>query len=303
MEKTRRKQLNRSHSLFAIANGIGLAMLGYVALGALLAFVWEGWAASRSEAVQAAVALGRYALSLVVPFGLAGWALRRSLPPVERQPAVRQRGFVAAAFGAGVGAACLGNLLAWLMQLTAAREGMTFAANEVALPADPLARLVSFVGYSLVAALVEEVVFRGVVLRMLRPWGDVWAVWCSAALFALCHASPLQFLPALLCGGVLAIFAVETNGIGLSVTVHTCYNALALVMNHLLGGGDSALPMVVIWVALTIVGGAALPRLLAVWNRCRICWEGKRRDFYTAPFMLLATAFMVVRMLRSVLVG
>ncbi len=303
MERTARQQQNKGGSLFALANGIGLAMLGYVGLGTLLGFVWEGWAAHHSETVQAAVALGRYALSLVLPFGLMGWLLRGQIMPVQRQPAVRQKGFVAAAFAAGFGAACLGNLLAWLMQLTAAREGFAFAVAEVALPAAPAARAVTFVGYSLLAALVEEVVFRGVVLRMLRPWGDVWAVWCSAVLFALCHASPLQFFPALLTGGLLAVLTVESGGIGLGVAVHTGYNALALLLNHLLGQLDTPWPMLAIWVVCGAAGAAALPRLLAVWQQCRIRWGGRRKDFYTAPLMMLAAAFMAVRILGGVLVA
>ena len=275
-------------------------MLGYVGLSALLSFVWEGWAAGRSEAVQAAVSLGRYAVSLLVPFALAGWALRDRIPPVGHQRPVRRSGFTAAAFAAGFGTACLGNLLAWLMQLTAAREGVELTAAAAVQSGDPAARAITFVGYSLLAALVEEVVFRGVVLRMLRPWGDLWAVWCSAVLFALCHASPLQFLPALLTGALLGILTVITDGIGLSVAVHSCYNALALLLNGLLEG-QQMWPVLAVWGLLMAAGLAAAPRLFSAWNNCRICREEKTKDFYVAPFMLLAAAFMVVRIFSGVI--
>ena len=300
MKGTAGRHSNRSEQLFVLSNGIGVAMLGYIALSALLTFVWEGWAANRTEAVQAAVSLGRYAFSLLVPFALVGWALRDRIPPVDHQKPVRNKRFVVAAFAAGFGTAGFGNLLAWLMQLTAAKEGVELTTAAAIESGDPLAWIITFVGYSLLAALVEEVVFRGVVLRMLRPWGDLWAVWCSAALFALCHASPLQFLPALLTGALLGIFTVITDGIGLAVAVHTCYNALALLLNGLLEGQERVWPVLVIWGILMAAGLAAVPQLLSAWNRCRIRWDERTKDFYVAPFMLLAAAFMSMRILSGV---
>ena len=300
MKGTVRQQQNRSDQLFVLSNGIGLAMLGYVGLGALLSFVWEGWASGRGEALQAAVSMGRYAISLLVPFALVGWALRDRIPPVSHQRPVKVRLFAPAAFAAGFGTACFGNLLAWLMQLTAAREGVVLPAAAAVDAADPAAWLITFVGYSLLAALVEEIVFRGVVLRMLRPWGDLWAVWCSAALFALCHASPLQFLPALLTGALLGFLAVMTDGIGLGVAVHCCYNAFALLLNGLLKG-QQTWPVLVIWGLMMAAGVAAIPRLWAVWNNCRIGQNRKTKDFYTAPVMMMAVAFMLMRIAAGVI--
>lgn len=292
---------NSADSLFRLANGIGLAMLGYITLSGILSFVWDGWAANRGELVQTAVSLARYAVSLLLPFALAGWALREEIRPLPHPNLVKDRWFLPSALAAGFGVACLGNLLAWLMQLTAAREGveMMRAAVNTDLGWPTLA--ITFVGYSLLAALVEEVVFRGVVLRMLRPWGDLWAVWCSAVLFALCHASPLQFLPALLTGALLGAFVVITGGIGLSVVVHTCYNALAMTLNYLLEGRSSVLPVLVIWAVLILVGAAALLRLYGSWIRARLTPPRPRKDFYCAPVLLAAAAFMLVRILYGII--
>ncbi|MBR5558937.1 MAG: CPBP family intramembrane metalloprotease [Oscillospiraceae bacterium] len=300
MKGTARQQPNRFGGLFALSNGIGLAMLGYVGLSALLTFVVDGWAADRGELVQAVAALARYALSLLVPFAFVGWMMRDEIQPVPHQPKIRDKSFWAAALAAGLGMACLGNFLAWLMQLTAAREGVELAHAAAITGESPVTRMVIFVGYSLLAALVEEIVFRGVVLRMLRPWGDVWAIWCSAALFALCHASPLQTLPALLTGGLLGILTVMTGGIGLSVVVHTCYNAMALVLNALLEENQSALPVLIIWGVMMVVGLLAAPRLVTRWNNCRIIWGRSRKDFYIAPLMMLAAAFMAVRIVAGI---
>jgi len=294
---------NSADSLFRLSNGIGLAMLGYIALGSLLSFVWDGWAAGRGELVQAAVSLARYAVSLLLPFALAGWALKEEIRPLPHPNLVKDRWFVPSALAAGFGVACLGNLLAWLMEITAAREGVEMVRAAVDTSLGWPALVVTFVGYSLLAALVEEIVFRGVVLRMLRPWGDLWAVWCSAVLFALCHASPLQFLPALLTGALLGALAVVTGGIGVSVVVHTCYNALAMALNYLLEGQPTVVPVLVIWAVLILIGAIALVRLYGSWIRARLVPPRPRRDFYSAPVMLVAAAFMLVRILYGFLKG
>lgn len=294
---------NSADSLFRLANGIGLAMLGYIALGSILSFVWDGWAADRGELVQTAVALARYAVSLLVPFALACWALREEIRPLPHPNLVKDKWFVPSALAAGLGVACVGNLLAWLMQMTAAREGLEMARAAVNTDLGWPALAITFVGYSLLAALVEEIVFRGVVLRMLRPWGDLWAVWCSAVLFALCHASPLQFIPALLTGALLGALVVITGGIRLSILVHTCYNALAMVLNYLLEGQPTVLPVLVIWAVLILVGAMALVRLYGSWIRARLTPPKTRRDFYCAPVMLAAAAFMLVRILHGILRG
>ena len=294
---------NSAESLFRLANGLGLAMLGYIALGSLLSFVWEGWAAGRGEVVQTAVALARYAVSLLVPFALAGWALREEVFPLPHANPIKDKWFVPAALAAGFGVACAGNLLAWLMQMTAAREGVELVRAAVDTSLSAKALVVTFVGYSLLAALVEEIVFRGVMLRMLRPWGDLWAVWCSAVLFALCHASPLQFIPALLTGALLGALAVVTGGIGLSVLVHTCYNALAMVLNYLLEGQATVLPVLIIWAVMIVVGAVALLRLYGSWIRARVIRPHSRKDFYRAPVMLAAAGFMLLRILHGVVKG
>jgi uncharacterized protein len=80
------------------------------------------------------------------------------------------------------------------------------------------------------APVVEELFFRGLVLRSLqRRFGDKWAVAGSAVVFGLAHFEPLQ-LPALVALGiVLGVMAVSTKRLGPSIFTHAGFNLVTMV--------------------------------------------------------------------------
>lgn len=94
-----------------------------------------------------------------------------------------------------------------------------------------------------VAPLVEEVYFRGILLRWLRKW--VWlplAILISAAIFAVAHGRFVThgglagvFVTAALAvpGIVLALFAVRTKSLWPGVIVHATYNGLLLSLSYI----------------------------------------------------------------------
>jgi membrane protease YdiL (CAAX protease family) len=98
-------------------------------------------------------------------------------------------------------------------------------------------------GYALIAVLtvvgaplVEEIFFRGLVLRSLarltrrlgRRTGPVVAVVVTGLLFGLVHGEPLQFAGLAVFGMLLAAVAWRTGRIGMGVVAHASFNALAL---------------------------------------------------------------------------
>ena len=84
------------------------------------------------------------------------------------------------------------------------------------------------------APIVEELFFRGLVLRSLqRRFGDAWSVIASAGVFGLAHLSTsgaaLQ-LPALVALGlILAVLALRTGRLGPGIFAHGAFNAVTVV--------------------------------------------------------------------------
>jgi len=84
---------------------------------------------------------------------------------------------------------------------------------------------------SIVGPLLEEYLFRGVLLRgLLRNYSPWVAIWQSALLFGVFHMNPSQSLSAMLLGLLLGWLYYRTQSLALCVSLHALNNALAFFM-------------------------------------------------------------------------
>jgi len=82
------------------------------------------------------------------------------------------------------------------------------------------------VGVVLVAPVVEELFFRGLLLGTLRErWGTLAAVIGSSLFFGATHFQPLQFAGLTAAGLVFAAAVVKTGRLGTAIAVHVGFNA------------------------------------------------------------------------------
>jgi membrane protease YdiL (CAAX protease family) len=80
------------------------------------------------------------------------------------------------------------------------------------------------------APLVEELFFRGLLLRSLSKWfGPVVGVTGSGLLFGLAHFEPVQLAGLAVFGVVLAIVACKLGRLGPTIAAHISFNAAAVV--------------------------------------------------------------------------
>lgn len=93
----------------------------------------------------------------------------------------------------------------------------------------------------LFAPLIEEIVFRGVLLRALRRRGKTVAIVASAIIFAAVHLADLRtdrffaavavaIPPLLILGAVLAWITLRTGRIGPAIFLHSGWNLLAVLV-------------------------------------------------------------------------
>ena len=82
------------------------------------------------------------------------------------------------------------------------------------------------VGVVLVAPVVEELFFRGLLLGTVRErWGTFAAVIGSSVFFGATHFQPLQFAGLTAAGLVFAAAVVKTGRLGSAIAVHVGFNA------------------------------------------------------------------------------
>lgn len=107
-----------------------------------------------------------------------------------------------------------------------------------------------YVVVGLLAPLVEEVVFRGAILRALLKWNqNRWlCIAISAALFGLSHFNPAQMPHAFLAGLLLGWMYYRTGSIVPGIVVHWVNNSVAYAMYNVsmaaYGTGDPTMAQV-----------------------------------------------------------
>ncbi len=103
----------------------------------------------------------------------------------------------------------------------------------------------------IVAPIVEELVFRKVLLDRLRKYGDLVAVLVSGLCFGLYHGNIAQFLYASALGFIFAYVVIRTGRIRYSIALHICINILGTgIMPQIVKTGMAATMIV----GFTVIG-------------------------------------------------
>ncbi len=116
-----------------------------------------------------------------------------------------------------------------------------------------------FVGAVVIAPIAEELLFRGLLLRLFEGYGERFAILLSAVLFALAHGNLFQMPYALVAGVLLGYTATLAGGLFFPLAFHFLYNLLAFF-----GGKISPLLL------FSLLGGAALVTLFLLWKKRRL---------------------------------
>lgn len=128
--------------------------------------------------------------------------------------------------------------------LVAAAIGYTVSRRVLRLSPPGEAGLVSgfdlrfwlVTGVALASALLEEWVFRGVLLDRLAPVPAAGAAAASAVVFALYHLSAFQLLPTFLLGVVLAVAVQRAGSLWPAIVAHASFNVAGLLLTTLATG-------------------------------------------------------------------
>ena len=129
------------------------------------------------------------------------------------------------------------------MQLPAALSGVQDWMQQMETNADHLSQVLittkststlvfNLIVVSLLPAIGEELIFRGVLLKILTRWsGKMHAgVWISAIVFSALHLQFYGFLPRLVMGVMLGYLAVWSGSLIPSMLVHFLNNSFAILL-------------------------------------------------------------------------
>ena len=112
--------------------------------------------------------------------------------------------------------------------------------------------------------IVEELVFRKVLLDRLRNYGDVIAILVSGLCFGFYHGNIAQFLYATVLGFIFAYVVIRTEDIRYSILLHICINMLGSVILPQVVNMGTIATMCIGFAVMALIGLAIIFFILAV---------------------------------------
>ena len=172
-----------------------------------------------------------YVLSLFLPALIVSFSFKKRFCPFGPAKSVP---FAVAFFGvlAAVGLCMLSNILNSYLLYYFSEMGLNVPEAPQTMVETPTSLALNLFTIAVLPALLEEMIYRGYILRVLRPYGNLMAVMVSSLLFSLMHGNLRQIPFAFMVGLVLGFLYVSTNNIWLPIAVHLANNAISVLMEY-----------------------------------------------------------------------
>lgn len=127
----------------------------------------------------------------------------------------------------------------------------------------------SLIFAGILSPIIEEMMFRGVMLNKLRRYGDKVAIITTAILFGLFHANFSQFFYAVALGMIFAYVALKTGTIKYSIILHIVVNIMGgVILPAAIGDGSNIVAVGCVGLALLAIVIVGL--VLLIKNRKNI---------------------------------
>ena len=172
--------------------------------------------------------------AICVPFLLAGKHFAKSTE-FDIIPAgkANKTSLALLAVPAGAGLCLIVSYVTAYLSMIPEMFGFQFSMPDMTPPASGYELFVYLLRLTLIAGVVEETCFRGVILQPLRKYGNWFAILMSAIIFGLIHCNLIQAPFALLAGGVIGYFTVVTESLWVGIAIHIINNGISALIGQL----------------------------------------------------------------------
>ncbi len=141
--------------------------------------------------------------------------------------------------------------------------------------------------YIVISPLLEEYVFRGVLLNCLSKYGRYFALIMTSVLYALAHGSIREMLPGLLMGYLLGKMALNYGSIWPSVICHILANGLMCLL--------TMIPQNVSFISMIVLGVLIIASIVLIVTRhyeLKLVENSKANE--QVSLMFLSNVFVII---------
>lgn len=176
-------------------------------------------------------------ISTYIPKLLAFWVLYKKYRPLKRLDTQYENKsyypliFIPAMFAFAMWGSNITTCINYILQLLFG-AGEIQNVMEAIAPSSFSAGVVTLIFTAFVAPIFEEIIYRHLLLRSLKPIGDTPAIIISALVFGLAHGNFDQFAYAFLSGIIFGLMAVRYDTIIPGMVLHLINNFFVTVITY-----------------------------------------------------------------------
>lgn len=298
-----------------------------VGLSPLLASLLSALEISSAEALYAASLLYSALFCQILPSVMAALMLKYSFKNLcggFKAPKQSKKAF--ANFPAMYGAGMTVNLITMaVMSLILKNGNIGDSINSTGMQPPTLASsFILFILTVIIAPVFEEFIFRGAVMKLLKPYGGGLAIFVSAFCFGIYHGNFRQFFYAFVLGIALGYIRYATDSIFCTTVLHAMFNGISGILMILIStdavkkrsldqsaaltDGESLVMtlyaiFLIIIIATALIGFIAMINKLRKINRYRIpkVWGEVSNGKKTAIMLLTLPVILAVLLMIDVI--
>ncbi|MDD6236077.1 MAG: type II CAAX endopeptidase family protein [Clostridiales bacterium] len=103
--------------------------------------------------------------------------------------------------------------------------------SDILIPDGFLPLLLFLCNYILITPILEELLFRGIILQLFRRFGDLFALVISTLFYVMTEETYTSFIPTFLFGIVAGYFVLHSRSIFTGMLMHTFYNLVIVILS------------------------------------------------------------------------
>ncbi len=167
------------------------------------------------------------------------------------------RNYMIALFFFGISICMIANILTYIFTMFMSVFGVELSNPSEIYSNSPLSIFLMIFTNSVIPAIFEEFLFRGVILGAFRRFGDFFAILISSILFSTMHNSLIQIPFSLIVGLALGFIVVKTTSLIPAILIHFGNNFISCLMeivSHNVNESLGNLTFIVLICCLIILG-------------------------------------------------
>jgi uncharacterized protein len=176
----------------------------------------------------------------------------------------------------------LANYPADFVAVQLEKHGFNGDVPDMPLNNDPRVLVLYGLAVIVIPPIVEEMLFRGVVLQSLKRFGDGFAIVVSALFFGLYHGNLIQIVFAFLSGLALGFVVVRTGSLLPSILIHCINNGVSFAVEMVERFYGTATANGVYLILIVTVIALGLISLYILGQR-RLLFTGKKSGTLLSP--------------------